>query len=58
MPEIPFDKHHAEAQADELQEWSTMLDELLAELSASPQNDVLPAGRAGGSSPSSSARRP
>ncbi len=44
VPEIPFDKHHAEAQADELQQWSAMLEELLAELSRSPQADVLPPG--------------
>ncbi|MGZ4199592.1 MAG: hypothetical protein ACXVP1_05350 [Thermoleophilia bacterium] len=44
VPEIPFDKHHAEPQADELQQWSAMLEELLAELSRSPQVDVLPPG--------------
>jgi len=44
VPEIPFDKHHAEAQADELQGWSAMHEELLAELSATPEVDVLPPG--------------
>jgi hypothetical protein len=44
VPAIPFDKHHAEAQADEVQEWPTMLEELLAELSKSPPVDPLPAG--------------
>jgi hypothetical protein len=44
VPEIPFDKHHAEAQADDLQGWQAMHDELLAELSATPEVDTLPPG--------------
>jgi hypothetical protein len=44
VPEIPFDRYHAEAQADEYLGWPAMLDELLAELSTSPPDDVLPAG--------------
>ena len=44
VPDIPFDKHHAEAQSDELQGWSSMIDEMLAELSTNPEVDVLPAG--------------
>jgi len=44
VPEIPFDKHHAEAQADDLQGQAEMLDELIAELSAKPELDVLPPG--------------
>jgi len=47
VPEIPFDKHHAEAQSDDLQGWSTLLDELAGELSTTPQVDVLPPGSRG-----------
>jgi hypothetical protein len=44
VPEIPFDKYHAEAQASEYLGWPAMLEEMLAELSTSPPDDVLPAG--------------
>ena len=33
VPDVPFDKYHAEAQVDEYLGWPAMLDEMLAELS-------------------------
>ena len=47
VPEVPFDRYHAEAQADEYLGWPAMREELLAELSTGPADaadDVLPAG--------------
>jgi len=44
VPDVPFDEHHAEAQTDEYLGWPAMLEELLAELSTNPADDVLPAG--------------
>ena len=44
VPEVPFDKYHAEAQAEEYLGWPAMLEEMLAELSTNPADDVLPAG--------------
>jgi len=44
VPDIPFDEHHAEAQTDDRQEWSPMVEEMLVELSATSEVDVLPAG--------------
>lgn len=44
VPDIPFDKYHAEAQADEYLGWPAMLEEMTAELCTRPADDVLPAG--------------
>ena len=44
VPEVPFAKHHAEAQANELQQWNSLFDELIAELSTTPEADTLPPG--------------
>ncbi len=44
VPEVPFDKYHAEAQADQYLGWPEMLEEMLAELSTHPADDVLPPG--------------
>ena len=44
VPDVPFDKYHAEAQADEYLGWPAMREEMLAELSRAPADDVLPPG--------------
>jgi len=44
VPGIPFDKHHAEAQADDYLGRPAMQEEMIAELSGRPADDVLPAG--------------
>ena len=44
VPEIPIYKYHAEAQPSEYLAWPAMFEELLAELSSSQDDDVLPPG--------------
>lgn len=42
VPDVPMDQHHAEAQPDEYLAWPAMIDEIVAELSSRPEQDVLP----------------